>query len=86
MIRFVDLRPAGIAGNRFAFWCTVHDRWEEFNGDSAWGTVAEFKESAEIEGIDWEHVERCLCLIPAEFLEPWDIMEDERRWKVVLVE
>lgn len=83
MIRFVDLRPAEIAGCRFAFWNTVNDSWEEFNGDGAWGTVEEFKESAEIEGVDWEHVERRLHLIPAEFLEPWDMMEDERRWKVV---
>jgi hypothetical protein len=27
MIRFVDLRPAEIAGVRFAFWDTVRDRF-----------------------------------------------------------
>jgi len=83
MIRFVDLRPADIAGYRFAFWDTVHDRFEEFNGDQAWGTLEEFHESCELGGVIESHVKRLTGLVLAWACEPWDMWEDTRRWKVV---
>lgn len=44
MIFFVDLRPAGIPGVRFAFWDTVRDRFVEANGAQGWETMREFED------------------------------------------
>lgn len=41
MIRFVDLRGQS-TGYRFAFWCTVHDRFVTFAGEQAWDTEDDF--------------------------------------------
>lgn len=43
MIRFIDLRFQGTQ-NRFAFWCTVEDRFLRFNDSEAWEVWKEFEE------------------------------------------
>ncbi len=43
---FVDLRPAGIAGTRFAFWDTVVDKFVAYNGSQAWDDWEDFLEDA----------------------------------------
>lgn len=84
MIRFVDLRPADIAGIRFAFWDTVHNRFEEFAGDQAWGTLDDFDLSLKLsEEVIEEHVKRLVGLCPDWVHEPWDMQNDWREWKVV---
>lgn len=83
MMRFVDLRPADIAGKRFAFWDTVHDRFEEFNGDQAWGTLLELHYSCQQGGVIEAHVKRLTGLMPDWVHEPWDTQNDWREWKVV---
>ncbi len=94
MKRFVDLRPAEIAGYRFAFWCTVENRFEEFSGDTAWGTLEEFRESAALEApFAWlqdqerhDSLVKRLDLLADDWArESWDMMEDEREWQVVEV-
>lgn len=46
MIRFVDIRGQG-TGNRFAFWCTVMDKFIEIDGEHAWNNWNDFMEVAE---------------------------------------
>lgn len=46
MIRFIDLRGQS-TGYRFAFWCTVQDRFLPFAGEQAWDTKADFMDSFE---------------------------------------
>lgn len=46
MKRFIDLRGQGM-GYRFAFWDTVHDRFETHGTNQAWDTLADFREDCE---------------------------------------
>lgn len=41
MKRFIDLK-ASEAGPNFAFYCTIVDKFEDFNGNQAWDDVEEF--------------------------------------------
>ena len=43
MKKFIDLRGQG-TGTGFAWWCTVRDVFECYNGNYAWDTWGEFKE------------------------------------------
>lgn len=42
MIRFVDISNQGI-GNRFAFYDTITDRFQDFNGEMAWNNFEDFR-------------------------------------------
>ena len=42
MKRFIDLRGQH-TGHRFAWWCTVHDGFDGYNGNEAWDTWEEFE-------------------------------------------
>ena len=67
MIRFVDLRPAEIAGVRFAFWDTVRDRFVQgLAGEQGWGTWREFVEDmpGRITGTPHDCTDRFLGLVP----------------------
>lgn len=64
MIRFVDLRPADIAGVRFAFWNTVHSKFEEFYGEQAWGTLDAFYEATRLARTSDFHVAQLANHVP----------------------
>ena len=68
MIRFVDMRTAGIAGVRFGFWDTVRDCMLSFNGTQGWEPLDDLRddvvESGRVETLDrltrlspaWVHI------------------------------
>ena len=71
MRRFVDLRPAEIEGYRFAFWDTVHERFDEYAGDQAWNTWDDMMESMEMDEPIPELIVRYRGLCP-----PWAFLDE----------
>ncbi|MHA1572980.1 MAG: hypothetical protein ACTSX8_03215 [Alphaproteobacteria bacterium] len=65
MIRFVDMRAAGIDCTRFAFWNTVVDQFVDINGAEGWETWAEFAEEWQAGRGDPQELERYRHLTPA---------------------
>ena len=63
MIRFVDIRDQGV-GERFAFWCTVSDKFMLFQGEMAWNSFYEFIEVALESNFPDDQIERCRRLCP----------------------
>ena len=68
MIRFVDLRPADITCNRFAFWNTITDSFDRICDRYAWDTWADFLGDVEFDkkhqGTEYD-VKRYRALAPA---------------------
>jgi hypothetical protein len=74
MIRFVDLRSADIAGNRFAFFDTVPDLFVELHDEQAFDTWADFEEL--FKGSGYLDLERFRGLCPEWVFLPEPIGED----------
>ena len=55
MKRFVDLRGID-TGFKFAWFCTVHDVFEEFDGQQTWDTWEEFEKAYRTyhRGTEWD--------------------------------
>lgn len=84
MIRFVDLRPADIAGARFAFWDTVRDEFIKIQGATVWETWAEFLDYA-TSFVDVDFIIRLRGLCPEWVHEkPDDVAADQFREYVVV--
>jgi hypothetical protein len=76
MKRFIDLRNQGTQC-RFAWWDTVTDAFEKFDGEMAWDTWGEFAEVASIGGVD---LERYRSLTPPWVHLPLDGTEEDKFW------
>jgi hypothetical protein len=68
MKRFIDLRGQH-TGYRFAWWDTVRDCFDNYDGDEAWDTWADFAESVTMENIG-HTLDRYRRLTPAWAFEP----------------
>ncbi len=70
MLRFVDLRPAGIANGRFCFYDTVINRFINAKGTQVWNDWEEFKEDFQDFALAYD-LERLRGLCP-----PWVFEKD----------
>jgi len=73
MKRFIDLRDAE-TGWRFAWWCTVKDRFELHSGEMAWDTWEEFAEAFDPDEVEDRarnpDIERYRALCPEWVFQP----------------
>ena len=69
MKRFMDIGHQYYCTNKypkqFAFYCTIVDSFERFNGEDLWETANEFQEDYLADG--GNNIKRYLALIPNEF-------------------
>ncbi len=67
MKRFVDLRGAETGSYRFAFWDTIFDKFETYEGAQAWNTFDDFASD-----YDGKELDRYKGLCPA-----WTFKKDK---------